>query len=114
MKFAAADHERLRQCGGDCLADAHRTFGGANATREHRKFIAAEPRSHRVFEHQRIVKSLFHLSQHFVARTMPERIVHVLKLVQIEQQQRGYGVGRLRLRDLDHLVDIADHALSVE
>ena len=45
---------------------------------------------------------------------MTQRVVDVLKLVQVEQQKCRHRVGRLRLCNLDHLVDFTHHALPVQ
>ena len=75
-------------------------FGGVAVRQHDHEFVAAEPSQH-VARLDLRAQALGKLHQQFVAGRMPERIVDVLEIVDIEERQRhvfagGAGLGCFR------------------
>ena len=75
---------------------------------EHHEFVAAEPR-HEILGPQHLAQPFGHRAQQLVAAGMAERVVDLLELVEIDEQQRrqlfGALLGRQQLSDLVAEID---------
>ena len=115
VEFAAADHERGVDGFSERSANAIGFLSSAGAAHEYGEFVAAQTPSDRVLIAQGLVKSRSNLSQHFIASVVSERIVNVLKLIQVEQQQNACGLCRWRWRGRVNVgVDFRHEALPIQ
>jgi hypothetical protein len=72
-------------------------FLGFDVLLEYDELVAAEAR-HKVFGTQHLAQPIGHGTQQFVARGVSQRIVDLLELIEIDEQQRGQPRGALRDR----------------
>ena len=82
--------------------------GGMDVLLEHHELVAAEPR-HEILGPQHLAQPFGHRAQQLVAAGMAERVVDLLELVEVDEQQRrqlfGALLGRQQTPDLVAEID---------
>ncbi len=97
----------LAQAIDDAPGETGGVVGGMDVLLEHHEFVAAEPR-HEVLRPQHLAQPVGDGAQQLVAAGMTERVVDLLELVEVDEQQRRQllGVMRNRQQTLDLVAEI--------
>ena len=84
----------LAQAIDDAPGQAGGVLGGMDVLLEHDELVAAEPR-HEILGPQHLAQPLGDRAQQLVAAGMAERVVDLLELVEVDEQQRRQLFGAL-------------------
>jgi hypothetical protein len=84
----------LAQAIDDAPGETGGVVGGMDVLLEHHELVAAEPR-HEVLGPQHLAQPFGHRAQQLVAAGMAERVVDLLELVEVDEQQRRQLFGAL-------------------
>ena len=84
----------LAQAIDDAPGQTGRVVGGMDVLLEHHEFVAAEPR-HEVLGPQHLAQAVGHRAKQLVAAGVTERVVDLLELIEIDEQQRRQLLGAL-------------------
>ena len=93
---------RVRAVGGDGPNRGQQTIGGGHQDRgvahreDDRELIAPEPRNQVVAPH-RVGNRLAHADDHQISAEVPHGIVHLLEVIDVDQQQTEWVVANLSL-----------------